>query len=64
MTELKVPDMHCEMCVKRITAALANAKLNFSVSLRDKTVKIDGDENAVEKAVSALEDLGFEAKQD
>jgi len=55
--------MHCEMCVKRITSALTNAKLNFSVSLGDKTVKIDGDENAVKTAIAELDDIGFEAKR-
>ena len=64
MTELKVPEMHCEMCVKRITNALNDAKLSFSVSLQDKTVGIEGDDNAVNAAISALDDIGFEAKQD
>lgn len=64
MTQLKVPDMHCENCVKRITNALNDAKLSFSVSLRDKTVSIDGDENAIKTAISSLDDIGFEAKQD
>lgn len=63
MTELKVPEMHCEMCVKRITNALNDAKLNFSVSLSDKTVSIKGDENAAQTAISALDDIGFETKQ-
>jgi len=63
MTVLKVPDMHCEMCVKRITNAFTEAKLNFSVSLDDKTVSIDGDESAVKKAVSELDDLGFSAER-
>jgi len=63
MTVLKVPDMHCEMCVKRITNALTSAKLSFSVSLGDKTVKVDGDENAVKTAIAALDDIGFEAKR-
>ena len=62
MTVLQVPDMHCEMCVKRITNALTRAELNFSVSLEAKTVKIDGDENAVKAAISELNDLGFESK--
>ena len=62
MTVLQVPDMHCEMCVKRITNALTSANLNFSVSLEDKTVKIDGNENAVKTAISELNDLGFESK--
>lgn len=64
MTKLTVPDMRCENCVKRITNTLNDAKLSFSVSLQDKTVSIDGDESAVKTAISALEDIGFEAKQD
>jgi len=55
--------MHCEMCVKRITNALNDAKLNFSVSLQNKTVSINGDENAVQTAISSLDDIGFEATQ-
>lgn len=64
MTKLTVPDMHCENCVKRITSTLSDAKLSFSVSLQDKSVLIDGDENAVKTAISALDDIGFEAAQD
>lgn len=64
MTTLFVQDMHCENCVKRITNALNEAKLDFSVSLSDHTVSVEGDESAVNAAVSALEDIGFEAKQD
>jgi len=64
MTKLKVPDMHCEMCVKRITNSLNEANLDFSVSLQDKTVGINGDEKAVQAAINALDDIGFEAKQD
>ncbi len=64
MTTLKVPDMHCENCVKRITKALSEAKLSFTVSLKDQTVEIEGGEDTVETAVAALDDIGFEAKQD
>jgi len=64
MTELKVSNMHCENCVKRITGALTKAKLDFTVSLADKTVTIEGDETAVKTAITELDDLGFEATQD
>ena len=64
MTVLKVPDMHCENCVKRITKALTDEKLSFTVSLKNQTVSIEGGEDAVNTAVSALDDIGFEAKQD
>lgn len=63
MTKLEVPEMHCEMCVKRITNALNDAKLDFSISLQGKTVSIEGDENAVQTAISSLDDIGFEAKR-
>ena len=63
MTVLKVEDMHCENCVKRINNALNEAGLTFSVSLADKTVTIDGCENCVKKAIEELDDLGFEAKE-
>lgn len=59
MTTISVPDMMCENCVKRITNALTEANLTFSVSLADKTVSIDGCENCVKTAVGELEDLGF-----
>ena len=59
MTTISVPDMMCENCVKRITTALAEADLKFTVSLADKTVIIDGCQNCVKTAVGELEDLGF-----
>lgn len=59
MTTIKVPDMMCENCVKRITNALTEAELKFQVSLEDKTVTVDGCEHCVATALSELEDLGF-----
>ena len=59
MTTISVPDMMCENCVKRITSALSEADLKFTVSLADKTVTIDGCQNCVKTAVGELEDLGF-----
>ena len=59
MTTISVPDMMCENCVKRITNALPQAELKFTVSLADKTVTIDGCQNCVKTAVGELEDLGF-----
>ena len=61
-TVLNVPDMHCEMCVKRITDSLTKANLKFSVSLADKTVTVDGPAGDVSTAVTELDDLGFPAK--
>lgn len=50
MTTLKVPDMHCEKCVARITKALTEAELKFEVSLAEKTVKVEGGPAEAEKA--------------
>lgn len=62
-TILEVPDMHCEMCVKRITDALNKAGLKFDVSLSEKTVIIDGPAGEVSKAVTELDELGFVARE-
>ncbi len=61
MPVLKVPDMNCEHCVSRITKALEEQKLNFKVSLGDKTVEIDGDKTAVNSAIAAMDGIGYNA---
>ncbi|PKM72560.1 MAG: metal-binding protein [Firmicutes bacterium HGW-Firmicutes-16] len=58
---LKVPDMNCEHCVSRITKVLEEQKLNFKVSLGDKTVEIDGDKTAINSAISAMDGIGYDA---
>lgn len=60
MTILQVPDMHCEHCVSRITAALSRLGLSFEVKLDEHQVHIAGDAAAIEQAVEALDDLGFD----
>lgn len=55
-------DMKCEMCVKRVTKALNDQGLDFTVSLNDKTVTVNGSDDDVQKAVKALDAIGFEAK--
>lgn len=60
MTILKVPDMHCMNCVKRIEKALTDAGLTFTVTLEDHTVTVDGDAQSVQKAREALDNLGFD----
>ena len=55
-------DMKCEMCVKRVTKALNEQGLDFTVSLNDKTVTVNGSDDDVQKAVKALDAIGFEAK--
>ena len=61
MAVLKVEEMHCGKCVERITNALNAVNLDFSVSLEDKTVTINGCAHCVKTAVSELDDLGFSA---
>ena len=63
MTVLYVEEMHCAKCVERITKALTAAGLDFSVSLTDKTVTVNGCDHGVQAAVAELDDLGFTAVQ-
>lgn len=60
MPVIKVADMHCEKCVARITKLLTEEGLDFSVSLEDKSVTINGCQHCVKTALEALDDLGFE----
>ena len=62
MTVLSVPDMHCEHCVKRITDTLNAVNVPFTISLEEKKVTIENDEQ-VELAISELDDIGFEAQR-
>ena len=58
-TKIFVPDMHCEHCVKRIDTALKGEGINYSISLENKTVTINGCEHCKQRALFVLEDLGF-----
>ena len=60
MKTIKVADMHCVKCVERITKILTEEGLDFTVSLEEKTVTINGCEHCLKTALSALDDLGFE----
>lgn len=57
---LSVPDMKCEMCTKRISAALSDNGIKFSISLSEKTVSVD--EEKVSEALEILDNLGFTAE--
>ena len=59
MFTISVPDMMCQNCVKRITNALNEAELKFSVELESRTVTIDGCQHCLKTAMEELEDLGF-----
>ena len=60
--KIKVEGMHCERCVERIEKALKDTGIDFSVSLADKMVTVNGCEHCMSTAITELEDLGFEAK--
>ena len=57
-----VPEMMCQNCVRRISEALSEAKLDFTVDLDSKTVSINGCENCLKTAINELDDLGFSAE--
>ncbi len=57
--KIRVHDMHCERCAERITNALNQTGINFSVDLKEKTVAVDGCNHCLKTALSELEDLGF-----
>ncbi len=59
MKTLHVEDMHCQMCVSRISNALTEAEIAFEIDLDTKTVCVD--EDKVDLAISELDDLGFDA---
>lgn len=60
MTVIKVADMHCHKCVERITKAMTEDGLDFSVDLEKKEVTINGCGQCVKTALETLDDLGFE----
>ena len=60
MTVINVSNMMCEKCVARITKALSEENLHFTVDLATKTVSLE-DDAAVSTAIEALDDIGFEA---
>ena len=59
MNEIRVPDMHCEMCVKRITKALTPLVPDLTVSLDEHLVRFGGGSELLAPAKAALEKLGF-----
>ena len=62
MKTIYVPEMMCQNCVRRITEALTEAKLDITVDLDTKTVSINGCENCLQTAINELDDLGFSAE--
>ena len=63
MITLKVPDMMCGNCVKRVTKALDAEGMKFTVTLGSKTVALDEEAEKVPAAIAALKAAGYEAQQ-
>ncbi|HOP11101.1 MAG TPA: heavy metal-associated domain-containing protein [Oscillospiraceae bacterium] len=61
MKTLKVPDMHCQMCVERISKALTGQGIAFKVDLATKTVEVEDAKAAA--AIETLDDIGFSAQE-
>lgn len=62
MTKYFVSDMMCKNCVARIEKGMAEAGLDVTVTLEDKTVLVNGCEKCAAKAAEVLDDLGFTAE--
>lgn len=63
MMTLRVPEMMCSNCVRRITNALNAQSLKFTVSLADKSVALDEEGDKVQAAIEALAEVGFDAER-
>lgn len=61
MTTLKVPAMHCQICITRIKKALEEANVTFEVDLATQTVTVE--DSQVELVISELDDLGFDVEK-
>lgn len=57
--EIKVEDMMCHNCVKRITSVLESLNVQGSCDLQNKIVTVDCDENKIQSIVDEIYDLGF-----
>ena len=55
--------MSCSHCVDRISKALTEEKLDFIVSLEQKTVQINGGDADVSRAIDVLDDVGYDAQK-
>jgi copper chaperone len=62
MTTLKVNNMTCEHCVKRINDALDEAKIKHEINLSDQSVKVEADKMELLEVFDSLESMGYEAE--
>lgn len=62
MITIKVENMSCGHCVKRIDEALKELKLEHEVNLEEKTVKVTADKMQMLDVIAALDEMGFDAE--
>ena len=60
---IKVPDMHCENCVRRINEALTSARISATINLKEQTVTVFGSEDCFKTAFDEIYDLGFSPEE-
>lgn len=62
--DLKCPDIECEGCAGSITRALQDLPglTSVQVDVASKTVRLEGEEAAVESAKAKLTEIGFPAE--
>ncbi|AMC93917.1 copper resistance protein CopZ [Erysipelothrix larvae] len=56
---LFVPDMKCQNCVKHISEELDNTRVDYEISLENKTVSVSGDNDAIHAAKNAIRNAGY-----
>ena len=56
---VKVADMHCEHCVKRIKKAMEELGVSAEINLEKTLVVLEGDGLLLKTAVEEIYDLGF-----
>ncbi|CAM3683276.1 heavy-metal-associated domain-containing protein [Erysipelothrix urinaevulpis] len=54
-----VRDMSCQKCVDRIANELDNTRLDYEINLKNKSVAIEGDNDALYVAKQAIAQAGY-----
>lgn len=57
-----VEGMNCENCVRHISEELDNTRINYTISLEDKSVVVEGDNDAIHAAKNAIRQAGYGVK--
>lgn len=61
-TILKVEGMMCSHCAARIEKALGNLGISPEIDVENKTVSLDSGNVSVDEIVTAISDIGYDAK--